>query len=124
VQSAGSDAQAAQSTGTVTGVVTDMATKLPVLRQGVMLRAADGAVQSALTDERGRFTFRDLPAGDYTLEWYPGVANRTSQQPLPLAKKPLVVTAGETAEANIAVLRPDIPVATPYGAPPARRRRV
>lgn len=99
-------------TGIVTGIVTDLRTKGPALRVGVTLRARDGSVHSALTDEKGRYTFADLPPGEYTLEWGAGV------------RKSIAVEAGHTVEANLAVMRPDIPVITPYGAPPARHRRV
>ena len=59
----------AQSTGTITGVVTDGATGKPVV--GALVVATSPAVpgqQTAVTDAKGSFTVSNLPAGQYKLQ--------------------------------------------------------
>ncbi len=59
----------AQSTGSITGVVTDGATGKPVV--GALVVATSPSVpgqQTAVTDGRGSFTVSGLPAGQYKLQ--------------------------------------------------------
>jgi iron complex outermembrane receptor protein len=59
----------AQSTGSITGVVTDGATGKPVV--GALVVATSPAVpgqQTAVTDAKGSFTVAGLPAGQYKLQ--------------------------------------------------------
>jgi outer membrane receptor protein involved in Fe transport len=59
----------AQSTGSITGVVTDGATGKPVV--GALVVATSPAVpgqQTAVTDAKGTFTVTGLPAGQYKLQ--------------------------------------------------------
>ncbi len=59
----------AQSTGSITGVVTDGATGKPVV--GALVVATSPAVpgqQTAVTDATGSFTIPNLPAGQYMLQ--------------------------------------------------------
>jgi len=113
------------ASGTITGVVTNLYDKQPVLRMGVTLRAANGETRSSLTDEKGRYAFRDLPAGTYVLEWYSRVPNEAAPAPVKPTTKTVELERGGGVEVNIAITRPPpYPVITPYGAPPARVRRV
>lgn len=54
----------AQQTGDVRGTVTDTRTKAPVMGAKVYVAAPERA---ALTDERGRYVLRNLPAGSYVV---------------------------------------------------------
>ena len=59
----------AQSTGSITGVVTDAATGKPVV--GALVVATSPAVpgqQTAVSDAKGSFTVPNLPAGQYRLQ--------------------------------------------------------
>ena len=57
---------AAQSqTGTVAGTITDRATSRPVAAARIQVAGNQGLVAS--TDDRGRFTVRNVPAGSHTL---------------------------------------------------------
>ena len=62
-------AASAQSTGSITGVVTDGATGKPVV--GALVVATSPAVpgqQTAVSDAKGSFTVPNLPAGQYRLQ--------------------------------------------------------
>ncbi len=109
------------ASGTITGVVTNLYDKQPVLRLGVTLRAPDGSTRSALTDDKGRYTFSDLPAGTYVVEWYSRIRTEATKP----TTRTIDLVRGGRVEANLAITRPPpYPVITPYGAPPARVRRV
>jgi hypothetical protein len=58
----------AQSANTVTGVVDDAVTRLPVADARVLLARVDGPLTTSIAlaaDDRGRFAIRDVPAGTY-----------------------------------------------------------
>lgn len=59
-----------QPGATVSGVVTDEKTKTPIADASVLLARTDGPLSASLvgvTDDRGRFTIRGVPAGTYRL---------------------------------------------------------
>ena len=60
---------AEDTTGRVEGVIVDSGSGLNLRRTHVVLRPADGGLAAigVETDERGRFEFRDVPAGRYSL---------------------------------------------------------
>jgi outer membrane receptor protein involved in Fe transport len=79
---------AASTVSTVEGRITTTA-GAPLADVVVVLQGAAGArPRGAMTDEAGRFTVRDVPAGDYTL-----VARRVG---LAEQRRPLTVAAGPT----------------------------
>lgn len=57
-------ALSAQQSGDVRGTVTDVRTKSPVMGAKVYIASPE---RSALTDERGRYVLRDVPAGSYVI---------------------------------------------------------
>jgi len=66
--------------GSIAGTVIDRAPDHPVESVAVTLKAASGvAVQSAVTDKRGRFTLENVPPGEYRISYgYLGSENRES----------------------------------------------
>lgn len=58
-----------RGTASIEGVVRDAQSKVGIRRAVVTLElgGADGATATAVTDDEGRFAFRELPAGDYRL---------------------------------------------------------
>ena len=88
----------AQSTGVITGVVTDASTGKPVV--GAVVVATSPAVQgekTAVTDADGAFTISGLPAGSYKL-----AAQLGSYKPA--ERSDLVVKADTTLRANLSVV--------------------
>jgi len=60
-------------TGSIEGVVNDSVTQEPVKKAQVSLGGPTGQPLTAVTDEGGRFAFRELPAGTYWLNaWKAG----------------------------------------------------
>jgi iron complex outermembrane receptor protein len=88
----------AQSTGVITGVVTDGSTGKPVV--GAVIVATSPAVQgerTAVTGSDGAFTISSLPAGTYRI-----AAQLGSYKPA--ERSDLVVKADTTLRANLAVV--------------------
>ena len=59
---------AAQASGSVSGQVTDATTKTPVVEARVLLARTDGALGESIaarTNEQGRFSISNVPAGTY-----------------------------------------------------------
>lgn len=90
---------ASQAPASVSGQVTDASTKAPIAEARVLLARTDGSLRESLagrTDEQGRFTFANVPAGSYRV---------FAVDPDYLRKEhatPIVVTAGKPT-ANIAI---------------------
>ena len=92
-----------QSANTVTGVVDDAVTRLPVADARVLLARVDGPLTTSIAlaaDDRGRFAIRDVPAGTYrvfaTRDGYlRGEAN-----------VPLAIAAGQAIPAVLISLTP------------------
>jgi protocatechuate 3,4-dioxygenase beta subunit len=90
-------ALADDSTGTVTGHFTDGSTPLSVT---VTLQSGDGSfVVSTPTDENGGYTFTDVPAGTYTVNFafQNGPVQYAFGQLDPNLATPITVTAGQTS---------------------------
>jgi hypothetical protein len=111
---------AAQGSSSVSGMLVDGDSRQPLPNRTVSLRgdplkAMTGRDTITTTsDDRGVFTFRGIPTGDYAL---------TSGQDAARVR----VVAGQDAQVELAVYPPRPPPADhmipkPYGAPPARRR--
>ncbi|MCM2332813.1 MAG: TonB-dependent receptor [Anaeromyxobacteraceae bacterium] len=88
----------AQTTGSITGVVTDGATGKPVVGAVVVATspAAPGE-QTAVTDAKGAFTIANLPAGKYALQ-------ATVEGYKPESRFDLVLAENVTLRANLAVV--------------------
>ncbi len=88
----------AQTTGSITGVVTDGATGKPVVGAVVVATspAAPGE-QTAVTDAKGAFTIGNLPAGKYALQ-------ATIEGYKPESRADLVLAENTTLRANLAVV--------------------
>lgn len=97
-------AQDLRGTGSIAGVVRDAQSKAAIRRAAVTLElgAADGPTATAVTDDEGRFEFRDLPAGDYRLtplkDGYPGVS---FWSPSPTVAKHLALLDGQRREVDL-----------------------
>jgi TonB-linked SusC/RagA family outer membrane protein len=87
-----SSAAAAQSNGTITGVVTDSETGQPL--NGAQVYVADTNI-STLTDQRGRYLLLNVPAGPQTV--------RTVLIGYASEEQTVTVVAGQTATLDIAV---------------------
>ena len=74
--SAGGIARAQETTGRVTGRVTDKDTKAPLGGVTVVLQGPQGE-DATLTDDKGEYLFTSLPVGPYVLRFY--AANATAQ---------------------------------------------
>jgi TonB-linked SusC/RagA family outer membrane protein len=83
---------AAQATGRLTGTVTDSASGRPLDQVQVSLA---GSRLGAGTDEAGRFTLVNIPAGSYTVE-----ARRLGYQPV---TRRVEIAAGATATVTLAM---------------------
>jgi hypothetical protein len=112
---------ASASVGAVGGVIRDERCELVA---GATVVAASPALQGsqvAITDEQGRFKIDILPPGMYTLTIYYDDATLTRE---------VEIVAGGSAQVDLQMphIKPpetiEIINAKPYGAPPARRRRV
>jgi len=88
----------AQSTSSITGVVTDASTGKPVVGAVVVVTSpALQAEQTAVTEDGGKYTVPGLPAGDYTLSvQFEGYK--------PFERADLKVKEGTTLRANAAVV--------------------
>jgi TonB-dependent receptor len=86
----------AQRTGSITGIVFDGASKLPL--SGAVV-AVDGTVASAATDKGGRFVLSGIPAGDRQLVvTYVGHAEeRTTVKVTAAEALPVEISMGRTA---------------------------
>ena len=73
---AGGVARAQETTGRVTGRVTDKDTNAPLGGVTVVLQGPQGE-DATLTDDKGEYLFTSLPVGPYVLRFY--AANATSQ---------------------------------------------
>jgi len=73
---AGGIARAQETTGRVTGRVTDKDTNAPLGGVTVVLQGPQGE-DATLTDDKGEYLFTSLPVGPYVLRFY--AANATSQ---------------------------------------------
>jgi iron complex outermembrane recepter protein len=91
-------AASAQTTGSITGVVTDGASGKPVAGAVVVATspAAPGE-QTAVTDAKGAFTIANLPAGKYTLQ-------ASIEGYKPETRSDLVLGENVTLRANLAVV--------------------
>jgi hypothetical protein len=94
-------------TASIEGRITTAGSGAPVRRAEVRAIAASGFTRLALTDGDGRYTLRDMPAGEYRLH-----ASRAGYVPLeygqrrPLeAAKRITLQEGERAIANMALPR-------------------
>lgn len=97
----------AQTTGSITGVVTDSATGNPIFHAMVMARTSNGHCMGyhAITDSSGIYTIANLPAGNYAVQ---AMAMGYQFKSYP---NPVVVVAGQiTADINFAL--------APFGPPP------
>jgi hypothetical protein len=110
---------ASSAPGAIEGVLTSSESGDPVANQRITLRSTGAPDRHATTDRDGRYRFDKVAPGNYVLVFLPpqtrGPSNMTTVQ----------LGAGETQRVNWAALYRDpsnIPM--PYGAPPARRRRV
>ncbi len=91
-------AASAQTTGSITGVVTDGATGKPVVGAVVVATspAAPGE-QTAVTDAKGAFTIANLPAGSYKL-------NASFEGYKPETRTDLALGENVTLRANLAIV--------------------
>ena len=87
-----SGAAAQTNTGTVTGRVTDGASSRPLEAVQVSL---DGTAFGTLTNASGNFIFLGVPAGEYTI--------RSTRVGYREAEQTVTVTAGGTAQVNLAI---------------------
>jgi hypothetical protein len=107
-------------TGSIHGTVADNGGA--VARVGVQLDGAGVPSRRTTTDERGQYTFTNLPPGNYTItvDYH---ANPRSGPP----RRAASVSDGGTAQIDFTIVpqpydNSNIP--KPYGAPPARHRVV
>jgi hypothetical protein len=101
----------ASGSGAISGVVVDAATKEP-LADAVVALAAGGnrnAAERQMTDARGRFVFRDLPAGDgYVIQvtkagYFDGRHGPAGSR----TPRPIALTEGQWfADARVELVRP------------------
>jgi len=84
----------AQARGTVRGVVTAEDTHAPIVSARV---SVETPLRVAVSDERGVFVLRDLPAGSYTV-----TATANGRQPV---RSNVTVTSGEVTKLDIAMPR-------------------
>jgi hypothetical protein len=89
-------AQAQQTTGTISGRVTDMTTGTPLSGITVILQGAQGE-DAALTDDAGQYTFVNLPVGVYVVRFYNASSSTKVERP------DLHVSAGVTLRADAAI---------------------
>src|SRR5262249_31181276 len=73
---AGGVARAQETTGRLTGRVSDQATNLPLGGVTVVLQGPQGE-DATLTDDKGEYHFSSLPVGTYVIRFY--VANAAAQ---------------------------------------------
>lgn len=94
------------TTGSITGIVTDSITGLPIFHANVVAMRTNvpGMGAHALTDSNGVYTITNLPAGNYTVK-----ASACSYR-VKLYPSPVAVIAGQTtADINFALA----PIVTP-----------
>lgn len=118
---AGTTTTVAALNGAIEGTVFEGA-KRPASGTWLTLRGEHGGELRVQADANGHYRFADLPAGNYEIEM-PWNGNPHARPPA----RPVQVTAGQTAQADLQVYTPPIdrgPCCKPYGAPPARRRVV
>lgn len=109
----------ADSSASLSGVVTEAGTQIPVANVTVELRDADGQVAATNTDDRGAYELTSVAPGDYqlVLKYSTYDAVGSTQQAVSVREVP--------GRVDIALpISHRAPVAKPYGAPPARRRIV
>lgn len=112
------DARPAPPTGaSLYGVVSDGVAALP--HAMVELRDANGRIAATNTDERGAYRLEGIVAGDYQIIVQYGGGDEVGSTQRPVT----VRDVGSQLDLTLKVHR-RVPVAKPYGAPPARRRTV
>ena len=101
------------------GAVIDAQTRAPLANVTVELYNADARVAATTTDATGRFAFDDVAPNDYQL-----VARYSSADGAGSAQQPVMVRDRPVQLDITLYVHERVPVAKPYGAPPARRRMV
>ncbi|HEY5922734.1 MAG TPA: carboxypeptidase-like regulatory domain-containing protein [Kofleriaceae bacterium] len=102
--------------GTIRGVVRDQ-DGAPRAGYTISVQLPDGSVRETRSDARGEYSLANLPPGTYEVQYF------NSPRPRYGVRVTLDDRTGATAE--LVVYRIEhIQPATPYGAPPARRRIV
>jgi hypothetical protein len=86
-------AEAQETTGRITGHVTDMSTGQPLVGVTVILQGQQGE-DATLTDDNGDYTFVSLPVGTYTVRFYNANSSTKVERP------DLTVSAGATLRAD------------------------
>ncbi|MES1171778.1 MAG: carboxypeptidase regulatory-like domain-containing protein [Bacteroidota bacterium] len=88
--------RAQETSGRITGRVTDMATSQPLAGMTVILQGQQGE-DATLTDDAGQYTFVNLPVGKYVVRFYNASSSTKVERP------DLVVSAGATLRADAAI---------------------
>jgi hypothetical protein len=105
--------------GSIRGVVRDNDTHKPLAGYAVGVMLPDGKQISTRTNARGEYSLDDLPAGRYEVQYWP--ANQA--RPRFGVSVTLDGSVGQLVDLPVYKVIETLP-ATPYGAPPARRRIV
>lgn len=105
----------------VYGVIIDV-TGAPLAGVSVSLKG-DAQTYTTKTDDRGRFEVASVAPGTYRAEFMYAAVDMGVQKN-GLDQRELVIVAGADKRLEIGLNVESQPVAMPYGAPPARRRRV
>lgn len=118
----GGSSTTAQALGVIDGVARDGGMQAPIPHAMITL-VGTGLQLHTTADDRGRFAFHDLPAGQYQIVLQDPGGN--PRQPPPARIVQLAAGGTEHVILNKPPYVPDRgPCCKPYGAPPARRRVV